>query len=85
MNTLAFLMNKGPMDGGPESFSYFDNLIVAVAFCGTVSAVWLLAVLLDRKKGKPLKLPSSFWYFAGPGSAGLFVLAAIFAFAFFNS
>ena len=73
---LAFLMC------GPDESGFFDpeDLGMAVVFLAAVAALWLLAALLLRKKGKPLSLPPLFWIVAGIPVAflvGLLALAAI--------
>ena len=73
---LASLMN------GPDESRFFDaeDLGLAVVFLAVVAVLWLLAALLLRKKGKPLKLPPLFWIVAGIPVAflvGLLALAAI--------
>ena len=73
---LAFLMC------GPDESGFFspEDLGMAVMFLAAVAALWLLAALLLRKKGKPHSLPPLFWIVAGIPVAflgGLLALAAI--------
>ena len=85
MTTLAFLMNDGPMDDEPTSLIDPKDLFIALFVSAVISLVWLLVAVLMKKKGKPLKLPSSFWYIAGPGSLAIVIFIGICCFAIISS
>jgi hypothetical protein len=72
---------------GPDEPRFFDaeDLGLAVVFLAVVAVLWLLASLLLRKKGKPLKLPPLFWIVAGIPVAFLVGLLALAAVAWITS
>ena len=85
---LAVLMNKAPMDG-PDGLSVLPfgvkDLVAALVVCAAISFVWLLVAVLMKKKGRPVPLPPSFWYVAGPASAGVAAFLGIAGFAYLSA
>jgi predicted Co/Zn/Cd cation transporter (cation efflux family) len=83
MTTLAFLM--GRLEDTREPLFDPRDLFIAVFVSAVIALVWLLVAVLMKKKGKPLKLPSSFWYIAGPGALAIVIFIGICCFAIISS
>ncbi len=70
---LAYLMNDGPVCGFGDAtgLTFASDLLLAVLLLLIASVAWFLALLLARPRGRPLRVPVSFWYAAAPAGLGL--------------
>ena len=70
-----------PMGDSPHSWTYIlnqENIYVATIFSLAVSCLWLLALIITRKKDKPFTIPASCRYFL-VASSGMTLLAVAVA------
>jgi len=52
--------------------------MLACLVCVGICLGWLLLALVTKKKGVPLRLPVTFWYFVGAAFLGAMAVVIIF-------
>ena len=73
MYTLAFLVGQEE-PGNYLHRAVVEGVIYADLICSAVSIASLTIAFIARKKGQPLRLPRTFWYFAIPAIAASMIL-----------